>query len=126
MSDDVCGRLNSEVDERYGNSVDNLGGRIDDADAGHTELHPVIAGGLDLCVSQHRQQDVIDTIDLIVNEVGKQSSTNKARVQSHLLREKNKKLSCCCDSRSYGRTIKPVLVTAGTAGTQCESYGKSL
>jgi len=38
----------------------------------------------------------------------------------------NKKLSCCCDSRSYWRTIKPVPTTSlglRTAGTQSDSSG---
>lgn len=67
MSGDVGGRLDGEVDERHGDPVDDLGGRVNNADAGHAELHPVVAGGLQLGVGQHRQQDVVDAVDLVVN-----------------------------------------------------------
>ena len=69
MSDDVTGRLNGKVDKRHGDSVDDLGGRIDDTDACHGELHPVVAGGLNVSVSQHRQQNVVDAINLIVDVI---------------------------------------------------------
>ena len=101
VRNDVGGRLNGVVDERYGDSVHNLGGRIDDTDAGHAERQPVVAGGLDLVVSQHCQQDVIDAIDLIVNEIDQQRSTNETRVQTHLLRE-NKQ-----DTDAYVAAVDP-------------------
>jgi len=84
VTDDVGGGLDGEVAERDRDAVDQLGGRVDDADAGHTELHPVVAGGLDVGVGQHCQQDVVDTIDLIVNEIDEQSSTDETCVQTHL------------------------------------------
>jgi len=93
VSDDVGGRLDGIVGERYGDSVDDLGGRIDEADAGHAELHPVVAGGLNVDVGQHRQQNVVDAIDLGVDEIDKQSSTDEARVQTHLPTEQDAQLS---------------------------------
>jgi len=95
VSDNVAGRLNGEVDERYRNSIDHLDGRIDDADAGHAELQPIVAGRLDLGVGQHGQQDVIDAVDLVVNVIDEQSSTHKARVQTYLLRCKT--INCTSD-----------------------------
>jgi len=71
VSDDVGGRLDGIVVEWHGDPVDNLCGRVDNADAGHAELHPVVAGGLDVVVGQHRQQDVVDTVDLIMDKVDK-------------------------------------------------------
>jgi len=91
VSDDVGGRLDGVVAERHGDSVDHLGGHIDHlgggvdhADAGHAELQPVVAGRLDLGVGQHRQQDVVDAIDLIVNQIDEKRSTDETRVQTHL------------------------------------------
>ena len=84
MSDNVGGRLDGEVIERHGDSVDHLGGRVDYADAGHAELQPIVAGGLDVRVGQHRQKDVVDAIDLIVNEIDQQSPTDETCVQTHL------------------------------------------
>ena len=84
MPDDVGGRLNGKAIQRYADSVDDLGGRVDDADATHAELCPVVAGGLDLGVSQHGQQDVVDPVDLGVNQIDQQSPANKTRVQAHL------------------------------------------
>jgi len=66
MTDDVGGRLDGEVRQRDGDTVDKLGGRVDNADASHAELRPVVAGRLDLVVGQHSQQDVVDLVDLVV------------------------------------------------------------